>query len=180
LEGEQRYFFDSKERLSRIEYVDPESNRGTTTFEYDSLGNRTEILGTEMKYDSDCRMTRRGGHGIDPPSPTTWTYREVEGGLVVIRRSEFRNEVEAGSRFVKTKRQIEDGRLVKTVSWRQQGPPSRETPYEDDWIKVGKSIFYYDAQGRRIARVDYGDADSDPPATPQWVTKYYYECAWTE
>jgi hypothetical protein len=180
VEVDRRFYFDDNDRLSRIENVDPDNNRDRIEFEYDSLGNRTKLGGTERSYDSECRITLRDRLGMDSPGPTTWSYREVDDGLVVIRRSEFRNEVEAGSRFVKTKRQIEDGRLVKTVSWRQQGPPSRETPYEEDWIKVGKSLFYYDAEGRRMARVEYSYPESDPPATPQWVTKYYYDCAWAE
>jgi hypothetical protein len=112
--------------------------------------------------------------------PTTWTYREVDEGLVVIVRSEFSNDFEAGSRFTKTKRFVEDGQLVKTVSWTQRGAPSQQDPDDGDWIKVGKSLFYYDAEGRRIARVEYRDPASAPPATPQWVNRYYYDCAWAE
>ena len=179
-EVEKRYDFDDRERLTRIENVESDTDSKTTTFEYDSLGNRTEIGGTEMSYDSECRITRSQRPGMESTSPTTWTYREVDEGLVVIKRSEFRNEVEAGSRFTKTKRFVEDGRVVKTLSWTQRGAPSQDAPIEDDWIKVGKSLFYYDAEGRRFARVDYGDPDSEPPSTPQWVTRYYYDCAWAE
>jgi YD repeat-containing protein len=179
-----RYVFDDKERLTQLEVVGPDTNLESTSFEYDALGNRTKMSfqsGDTLKsYDSECRITQLDGSRMDS-GPTTWMYQEVDDGLVVIKRSEFRNDVEAGSRFTKTKRIVEDGRLVKTVSWRQQGPPSRETPIEDDWTKVGKSFFYYDAEGRRIARVEYRDpASAPPPATPQWVNRYYYDCAWAK
>jgi hypothetical protein len=174
------HLFNDKERLTQIESGEPDARDQVTSFAYDSLGNRTKSGDTEMSYDSECRITRLDRAGMDSAGPTTWTYRDVDDGLVVIKRSEFRNEVEAGSQFTKTKRFVEDGQLVKTVSWTQRGAPSRETPYEDDWIKVGKSLFYYDAEGRRIARVEYGDPDSSPPATPQLVNRYYYDCAWAE
>jgi|GEM_PF-5543169 len=180
VEVDRRFYFDDKDRLSRIENVDPATNRDTIEFEYDSLGNRTKVGGTDRSYDSECRITLRDRFGMDSAGPTTWTYREVDDGLVVIRRVEYRNEVEGSSRFFKTKRLFEDGRLVKTLNWTQRGAPSQETPVEDDWIKVGKSLFYYDAEDRRIARVEYGDTESDPPATPRSVTRYYYDCAWTE
>jgi hypothetical protein len=52
--------------------------------------------------------------------------------------------------------------------------------YPEDGGEPGKHPYYYDEKGRRIARVTYGDVESEPPEKPLGVTRYYYDCAWAE
>jgi hypothetical protein len=57
VEVDRRFYFDDKDRLSRVENVDPANNRDKIEFEYGSQGNRTKVGGTERSYDSECRIT---------------------------------------------------------------------------------------------------------------------------
>ena len=177
VEVDRRFYFDEQNRLSRIENVNPANNRDTVEFEYDSLGNRTKVGGTERSYDSECRITLRDRSGMDSSGPTTWTYREVDDDLVVIKRVEYR---EGQPRFLKAKKLFENGWLVKTLNWTQRGAPSQQSPDKEEWSESGKDLYYYDEKGRRVARVTYGDVESEPPETPLGVTRYYYDCAWAE
>ena len=176
---DKRFYFGEKERLFRIKNVS-EYNRTTISFDYDSQGNRTRRGAREMSYDSECRITSEVEPEEGSIGSMTWTYPEVDDGLVVIQRVDFREEVETDLLFMKRKRLIEDGRLVKIVAWTKRGSPSQGPPDEEDWNKTEETLFYYDAHGRRIARVNYGEPKSNRPATPRWVTRYYYDCAWSE